>query len=102
MWSLATSATAALIMKTKRYSFAPIHDRRPDDRFFTFRQPAGKERAYPSTNASSTEKGRMDQIMLVVLMVLVLSDIRDPNPAANHCVKIGIAALLATAFVLTL
>ena len=37
--------------------------------------------------------------MLVVLMVLVLSDIRDPNPAANRCVKIAIVAMLATVFV---
>ena len=40
--------------------------------------------------------------MLVLLMVLVLSDIRDPNPAANRCVKIAIAAMLAIAFVGTL
>lgn len=40
--------------------------------------------------------------MLVVLMVLVLSDIRDPNPAANNWLKVTIATLLAIAFVRTL
>jgi hypothetical protein len=44
----------------------------------------------------------MDRIMLVVLMVLVLSDVRDPNPAANNWLKITVAAMLASVFVGTL
>ncbi len=40
--------------------------------------------------------------MLVVLIVLMLSDIRDPNPAANNWLKVTIATMLAIAFVGTL